>query len=56
MRDTLSFLVFNLLERKDDPCKSDSLTISSFLNKFECLIHLRGAMIVGSKSSKMHVS
>ena len=23
MRDSLPFLVFNLLERKDDPCKSD---------------------------------
>ena len=26
MRDTLPFLVFNSLERKDDPCKSDGRT------------------------------
>ena len=26
MRDTVSFLVFNSLERKDDPCKSDGRT------------------------------
>ena len=26
MRDTLPFLVFNLLERKDDLCKNDSHT------------------------------
>ena len=30
-RDTLSFLVFNSLERNDVPCKSDSLTYLPFL-------------------------
>ena len=30
MRDTLPFLVFNSLERKDDPCKSDSPTFYPF--------------------------
>ena len=30
MRDTLPFLVFNSLERKDDPCKSDSQTLYPF--------------------------
>ena len=30
MRDTLPFLVFNSLERKDDPCKSDGPTFYPF--------------------------
>ena len=30
MRDTLLFLVFNSLERKDEPCKSDSPTFYPF--------------------------
>ena len=30
MRDTLPFLVFNSLERKNDPCKSDSLHSTLF--------------------------
>ena len=37
LRDTLPFLVFNSLERKDDPCKSDSQHFTLFEKKRDTL-------------------
>ena len=47
LRDSLPFIVFNSLERKDNPCKSDSQLVSLFeknetLYCFQCIIHKRG--------------
>ena len=52
MRDPLPFVVFNSLERKNDPCKSDSPTMYLFhqrgrkkcvtLFPFQCIIQQKG--------------